>query len=205
MKVLVVDAHPDDGEISCAGTISRMRREGHEVYTMYFCPCSEDPKNEGHLKDHNRVCRFLDIKQYVCGEMPRDGYVETHKQQVRDILYQIRERLKPDIILCPSIHEFHQDHKALAECCLTIFRDTSIILGYEILRSVSPDFTPNFYVTLSTGDRNKKLKSISMYKSQLNARPYFFSIDRFDSQLRMRGTQAMSDFAEAYEMMWGRV
>jgi LmbE family N-acetylglucosaminyl deacetylase len=204
MRVLIVDAHTDDCEISCGGTIARLKREGHEVYSIYFCPCTSDPKNVGHLEDHRIVCEHFGIMLYLEGLMPSDGYLENNKQQIRDILYQIRERLKPDLVLCPSIHDFHQDHKTIAECVMTIFRDTSTILGCEVLRSVSPEFHPNFFVILQEEDMTTKLKAIDLYKSQKIGRPYFFSVERLKAQMVMRGTQAKADWAEAFELLWGR-
>ena len=203
MRVLMVDAHPDDAEISCAGTISKLKSQGAIVWSIYFCPCTEDPKNEGHLDDHHAVCQLLKVDKLIENEFFRDT-LEEHRQEVRNILYKIREEFKPDLVLCPSTHDFHQDHKAIAECCLTIFRDTSTILGYEVLRSVAPEFTPNYYVILEGKDITMKMDVVATYKSQVKNRPYFFTPRRFLSQMEMRGTQIKTDFAEAYEFMWGR-
>lgn len=204
MKVLLVDAHPDDVEISCAGTISRLKREGHIIWSVYFCPCIEDPRNEGHIEDHKRACKLLQIDNLISYSFPRNE-LEEHKSDVRFFLYKIREEYKPNIVICPTIHDFHQDHKAVAECCLTIFRDTSTILGCEVIRSVMPEFKPNLFIILTRKDRNIKIAAIECYKSQIKARPYFFSTPRLLSHIEMRGTQAKANWAEAYELMWGRV
>lgn len=206
MKILVVDAHPDDSNISAGGTLAKLRRKYKNciIWSIYFAPCTEDPKNEGHLKDHRDVCcNILGMNRLIEHNFPRD-LLETHKQEIRNILFKLREEFKPDIVFCPSPHEFHQDHKAIAECCQTIFRDTSTILGYEVLRSVTPDFRPTLFVTLTANDAAGKVQVISGYKSQMKGRPYFFSNEAFMSHLRMRGTQAKTEFAEAFEVLWGR-
>lgn len=205
MKVLVVEAHPDDGTISAGGTIARLIREGHEVTLVYFCPCTEDPKNEGNLIEHSHACAILGIKEIIPYQYARDGYLENHKQEIRDKLWELKVLYEPDLVLCPSIHEFHQDHRAVADCCMTIFRDTSTILGFEVMRSSTPDFKPNVYVRLTFEDKEKKMKVISVYKSQLLNRSNFFTEDKFEANMRFRGTQANDNWAEAFELLWGRI
>ena len=205
MKILLVSAHPDDGEISCGGTIARFKREGHEIRSIYFCPCTEEgSKNEGHLKDHRKAVEILGIDYLYEETFPHDT-LEYYKQDVRNILYKLREEYKPDLVLCPSLSDMHQDHKAVAECCLTIFRDTSTILGFEVIRSVGPTFNANYFIMLKTEDVLKKVDAIEVYKSQLKARPYFFNREVFVAQMKMRGTQAKAQWAEAYELIWGRI
>jgi LmbE family N-acetylglucosaminyl deacetylase len=203
LKVLIVEAHPDDAVVACGGTISKLKRQGAEVRSIYFCPCTEDPKNKGHLEDHKRACEVLKI-DYLCENKFARDVLEYHKQEVRDILYKLREIYKPDVVLCPNLSDLHQDHKAVAECCLTIFRDTSTILGYEVLRSVGTTFKPNVFVVLDESDVSDKISALFEYKSQMKGRPYFFSESCFRSHLEMRGTQARTKWAEAFELMWGR-
>jgi len=207
MKILLVEAHPDDATISCGGTVLRMKREhpDWQVKLIYFCPCLEDPNNAGNLEEHEKVCEILGIDEIIPCAFPRDGYLENNKQEIRNILWKIREVWTPDIVMCPSIHEFHQDHKAVADCCLTIFRDTSTILGFEVLRSSNPDFKPNMLVTLSSDDVIHKMDIINTYKSQLRARPYFFTMNTLVSHMVMRGAQAKARYAEAFEVMWVRL
>lgn len=205
MRVLLVSAHPDDAESSCAGTISRLKEKGENIiWSIYFCPCNEDPLNDGHLEDHLKVIKYLNIDRLIENNFPRN-ILENYKQEVRDILFKLREEFKPDLVLCPTIHDYHQDHKALAECCLTIFRDTSTILGYEVIRSVSPDFVANFFVILQAKNVIARLNVINLYKTQMKARPYFFTEEKFKAYMEMRGVQAKTEWAEAYELMWGRI
>lgn len=207
MKILLVEAHPDDATISCSGTLIRIKREHSDwqIKLVYFAPCTEAPENAGHIEEHKKACEMLGIDEVITYDFPRDGYLEVHKQEIRNILWKLRELYQPDIVLCPSIHEFHQDHRAVADCCLTIFRDTSTILGFEVIRSSTPDFKPNMLVTFGYDIAREKLDIIGEYESQLKARPYFFSKAIFMAHMKMRGTQAKALYAEAFEVMWVRI
>lgn len=211
MKVLLVSAHADDAETSCGGTVARLKRESEEndifggedeenvVWSIYFCDCPI----KDHLEQHREVCKYLGIDRLI--EYRYHGDVlEEYKQEIRDILFKLREEYKPDIVFCPSSSDMHQDHKVIAECCLTIFRDTSTILGYEVLRSVGAEFKSNFYIILTDMDAVKKLITLSLYKAQIK-RNFWFSYEAFKAQLVMRGVEAKTLFAEAFELIRGRI
>jgi LmbE family N-acetylglucosaminyl deacetylase len=204
LKVLLIDAHPDDGEASAGGAIAKFVREGHMVSEVYFAPCMEDPKNKGHIQDHEAVCKALGIQEVISFQYVRDR-LEEHKQDIRNQLFVIREKIKPDLVLCPTVHDFHQDHVVVAEACQTIFRDTSTILAYEVLRSSTPDFRPNYFIVLTEKDAKQKLDALDLYVAQKKARPYATSRTKYEAHIRMRGVQAKTDYAEAFELIWGRI
>jgi LmbE family N-acetylglucosaminyl deacetylase len=205
-RVLLVSAHPDDAEISAGGTIVRLKRENSKckIWNIYFASCMEDPKNTGALEEHKKACDIFKIENDVGYDIPRRE-LEISKQKVRDILWKIKEVYKPDLVLCPSPHDYHQDHKVVAECCMTIFRDSATILGFEVPRSVMPEFVPNLYVILSADDVMEKLHAIEQYESQFKSRPHTFDFEKFKSYMAMRGTQTNTSWAETFEVLVGRV
>jgi len=204
MKILLVSAHPDDAEVACAGTIFKLKDMFEEcrIWSIYFCPCTEDPINDGNLDDWNRAMDVLGVERKIEESFPRN-ILEESKQDVRDILHKIKLEFKPDLVFCPSLHDLHQDHRTVAECCFTIFRDISTILGYEIPRSAGV-FAPNVYVTLDAKYVLGKIKVLEEWKSQFKARPNFFVIDKFIATLRHRGIYVNTEYAEAFELIWGR-
>jgi LmbE family N-acetylglucosaminyl deacetylase len=205
-KILLVSAHLDDVELGAGGTVARLKRENPdcEIRLIYFASCIEDPKNKGSLKEHANACKVLQIDSDIEYPMKR-WYLETVKQDIRNYFRKVRNKFNPDLVLCHSSHDFHQDHKAVSECCMTIFRDSATILGYEVPRSMTPDFRPSLYILLTSDDVNKKLNAIQQYKSQFKNRPELFDLELLNAFLKMRGAQARATWAEAFEVLWGRI
>lgn len=199
-----MEAHPDDGVTACGGTICKMIEQGYEVKMVYFCPCDEDPINVGHLDDHARALKILGLSEARGYKIPRD-IAENYRQEIRDTLWKIKEEYQPQIVLCPSPHDFHQDHKTIADCCLTIFRDTSTLIGFEVWRSTNHEFNANLFVGLEEQHVDTKLRAISQYRSQLERRSKSFKLGVFQAGMVARGAQILEPYAEAYEFLWGKI
>jgi LmbE family N-acetylglucosaminyl deacetylase len=203
-RILVVSAHLDDYEISVGGTIARLKRENSKckIWSVYFSSCIEDPRNAGIIEEHKEAAKLLEIDNDIGYDLPRRTF-ETDKQRIRDILWNLKNTFKPDLVLCPSPHDYHQDHKVVAECCMTIFRDSATILGFEVSRSVMPEFVPNLYVILSADDVIEKLSAVWQYQTQYKARPNCFDSGIIKSYMIMRGAQVNAFYAEAFEVLRG--
>lgn len=195
-KILLVGAHPDDIEAGCGGTVAKYNKDS-EFRSVIFAPCLEDPKNAGILEEYRKASRFLGVKKIMSQELPRD-ILEQHKQSVRDILHELKDRFAPNVVFCPALGEFHQDHRTVAGCCQTIFRDTATILAYEITRSTM-NFNPILFVTLSDQDMSKKLEALQFYKTQY--RRNYFKPSVFKGLALIRGSQIETKFAEAFEIV----
>ena len=204
MKVLVVEAHPDDAIAACGGTICKMIESGFEVKMIYFCPCDEDPRNVGHLEDHGRAAKIIGLSEAQGYKFPRN-IAEIHRQEIRDILWKIKEEYQPQLILCPTPHDFHQDHQIVADCCLTIFRDVATLLGFEVWRSSNHEFHANLFVTLEEYHVDTKLRALSQYRSQLERRSKSFKLGVFQAGMVARGAQILEPYAEAFEFLWGKI
>ena len=119
-KILVLGAHPDDGEFGCGGTIARFIEEGREVYYAVFSLCEKSvPEN----LPKDILAKELRASIDVLG-LPEDHLFmfnyevrtfPTFRQEILEDLVVIRNRLKPDLILMPSPNDLHQDHNTLSQ------------------------------------------------------------------------------------------
>lgn len=195
-RVLLVGAHPDDIEVMCGGTLAKYRDETEQVRSIIFAPCLEDPLNEGIINEYQNAMGSVGVYESIHHKFPRD-ILEDHAQDVRNLLHDLKGSFNPEVIISPSVNDLHQDHRAVAMACRTIFRDSATVISGEIMRSTI-HFMPNLYVALNYKQMIEKLRLLKHYKTQ--ARRTYFTSEIVESIARFRGCQASTPYAEAFEV-----
>jgi N-acetylglucosamine malate deacetylase 1 len=201
-KILVLGAHPDDGEFGCGGTIARFIEEGREVYYAIFSLCEKSvPEN---------LPRDILFKEFhasidVLG-MPEDHLFvfnyevrtfPTFRQEILEDLVVIRNQLNPDLILMPSPNDLHQDHSTLSKEGLRAFKGSSI-LGYEQAWN-NLTFDTTAFVFLKHRHVEKKIQATQCYRSQ--AFRSYSEAKFIESLAEVRGTQIDTEYAEAFDVI----
>lgn len=134
-RVLIVMAHPDDGEFGCGGTIARFVGEGADVW---YCLCTDG--QVGDQGDNEITSEALAAKRQVEAQAAADAlgvqhpviflhYMDSRLEPTlelrRDIARVIRQ-VKPDVVICqdPTVrwngqgYINHPDHRAAGEATL---------------------------------------------------------------------------------------
>jgi len=199
-KILLLSPHTDDGELGCGATISKLIDQGKEVYYVAFSACEQSvlpqfPKDIlitevksatlqlGIKPEYLRLNRF-DVRTF-----------NYHRQEILDVMIKLREELKPDTILIPSLNDIHQDHKTIAEEALRAFKFSNIF-SYELPWN-NLNFNTCAFEVVSEKDVLRKIAALAEYKSQAH-RPYA-NEEFLRSQLRVRGVQVARHYAEVFE------
>lgn len=207
--VLLLNAHTDDTEYGCGGTVARLIEEGNELHYVAFSG-SEEAVPEGLPRDTLRrevmeSTRILGIPlgnvrvlNFQLRNFPRD------RQAILDKILDLKNEINPDIILAPSLHDIHQDHKVIAEEALRIFRN-NIIWHFEIPYK-NMVFKPNLYVKLEGTHLSRKFEAIQCYKSQLirkgvNQGSTYFTKECIEANAMFRGQQIGEKYAECFEVL----
>ena len=195
-RLLFVGPHPDDVELGCGGILSRFA--GAQIGYLILSPCLEDPRNANILTEAAEASATLGIaaEAIIVEDLPRRTFHDK-REEIRRILISARERLRPQIVFCPSLGDIHQDHQVTAEETLRLFRDASVV-AYESPRS-SLAFQPDLYVTLEESHLENKIKALLSYRSQFDR--YYFEPEVIRSFARMRGAQCRAQYAEAFEVL----
>ena len=107
-------------------------------------------------------------------------------------MVQFGGRLRPDLVLIPSLDDTHQDHEIVATEARRAFKRTGL-LGYEAPWN-NFRFDVTSFVRLDSEHCEQKWEALQHFASQAD-RPYM-TRDYVQSQARFRGVQAGCEFAE---------
>jgi LmbE family N-acetylglucosaminyl deacetylase len=189
--VLVLAAHPDD-EMGCAGTVSRLADDGASIHLLTFSDCS-DLNGPDLVDEWKEAANLLGFETYTMLNVPNRHFPE-HRQKILDALDQHRQGY--DLILTPASSDAHQDHSTVTREAVRALKHTTM-LGYELpVNSVNGSGLRSF-VALEQYHLNVKLAHAAAYRSQAD-KPYMAPA-YIEGLARVRGVQAGTEYAEAYE------
>jgi len=198
MNVLAFSPHTDDAEISAGGYLHRLATEGHAVRVVVLSPCVASIP-EGFERDVTTLecrqalktlgVRDVTILDYAVRHFTR------HRQAILDMMVQEKKDFRPDLVLSPSANDWHQDHAQVAVEAQRAFHDIQRLM-WESPRQTHA--TRHLcYARIDVNDLRAKLSACECYVSQRARNPKPAVID---SLARLRGYQAGSGLAEAYEV-----
>lgn len=203
MKVLCLSPHTDDIELGCGGTISRLIEEGHDIYPVMFSIC-DDSLPEGFPLG---TLKIENTKSLVSLGIPEENIVyfdykvrvfNYHRQDILENLVKIKRDINPDMVFIPSIDDYHQDHKTIAEEGIRCFKNNCTILSYELIWN-NTGFKNQLYYQLEDRHIDAKFNALSKYDTQAGRR--YISSDFISSLAKVRGIQNGVNLAEAFEVI----
>lgn len=127
-----------------------------------------------------------------------DGRVPTRWERAKLALEELRAHSEPDLILGPSPHDAHQDHRTFAELVPTVFRD-HLALGYEILKWDGDLAQPTVYLPLAEPVLREKVAKLHEHYGSQRDRSWF-DHETFSGLARIRGVQCHARYAEAFHV-----
>ncbi len=201
-KVLILSPHPEDGEIGCGGIVQKFLKNKSKCWYIYFTSAelSTKPpfKPNAQVKEMRKSTKIIGFKKdkIINFDFPVRSFSD-HRQEILDKLYKLNIKIKPDLVLCHSRFDTHQDHKVITNEAIRAFKKTSI-LGYELPWNHF-EFRADLYIELSKEIVNKKCLALSSYKSR-SYRPYLQK-KRLIQIMGMRGLQIEKEYAEAFEVI----
>jgi LmbE family N-acetylglucosaminyl deacetylase len=190
-KILFVLAHMDD-EIYHAGTISKLREQGHKVYLFTVCGQGrkDDEQYEKRFKAYDKVVKLL-----------FDGYKSlnlydltlTHEDEklIKHNLGNFIYSYDIDTVYTHFKHDLHDEHKLVSKCVRTECRPATskVCELYECYTPGSTEYGGNFnidewnefininkYLTLKVDIMklyNNELKGANTVDSTLDCNSYF--------------------------------
>ena len=199
-KILVLAAHTDDGELGCGGTIAKLCAEGKQVYYAAFCLKSRTPESfpsDTLGKECKAATALLGIPSANLRFYDYEvRYLPEQRQRILEQLLELHKELQPDLVFLPAASDVHQDHQVIHHEGLRAFKNVTFA-GYELPWN-NYSFHTNFFIRLSQDELGKKIDALKLYQSQ--SQRNYMQEEFIHSLARVRGVQANSSYAEAFEI-----
>lgn len=202
-NIIVLAPHTDDAELGCGGTIARFIKEGLNVKVVVFSTAVESlpvgsAANKLELEFRNSMNKMnLKPKNIEVHHFPVRK-LNFHRQEILELMVQLKKEFNPDLVIIPSSEDVHQDHQVIQAEGLRAFKDVSV-LGYELPWN-HITFTTQFFIKLEREDIEKKWEALKEYKTQLELKRGYFTNEFIFGLAKVRGTQIKEDYAEAFEV-----
>jgi LmbE family N-acetylglucosaminyl deacetylase len=192
LSVLAIGAHPDDIEIGAGGLLLRLAESKLRARYVVLTGTAErhhEARNAAHsfMPGADLAIELFDLPE---------GRLPAAWGSVKEILEDIARSCSPDVIIAPSSHDAHQDHRTIGELVPTVFRD-QFYLAYEIPKWDGDISRPSMYVPLSADTARRKVELLyKCFPSQLNRD--WWDNEVFLGLARLRGMECRARYAEAF-------
>ena len=205
MKILILSPHADDAELGAGGGIAKFIESGDEIFWVVFST-AEESLPAGFPEDTLRT-EFTNVASGLGLKEPNYKIfsfsvrrLHEHRQEILDDLVSIREERKPDLVIGPSLNDFHQDHQVVANEMVRAFKTSASIICYELPWN-HINFSTQLFIKLNSSHIAKKCEMLRNYHSQLEKNPPYFAAEFVAGLARVRGIQCNAECAEAFEVV----
>ena len=180
LDLLAFGVHPDDIELSCAGTLLVEKNNGKKIGIVDLTRGELGTRGTAETREEEAANSAkilgIDIRENL--DMA-DAFFRNDEENQRKIIKVLR-KYQPEFILCNAIEDRHPDHGRAAKlvsdsCFLSGLRKIETFDGYEKQDAWKPKFilnyiqdnymTPNFVVDISEVIE-KKLEAIRAFTTQ---------------------------------------
>ncbi|RFS14440.1 bacillithiol biosynthesis deacetylase BshB1 [Emticicia sp. C21] len=137
LDILVMAAHPDDAEMSCAGTMAIAIEKGRKVGIVDFTRGELGTRGTPEIRkaEATAASKILGISVRENLEF-RDGFFKNDEEHQMKLIRSIRS-YQPDIVLANAIEDRHPDHGKGAALAV----DACFLSGLRMIRTFEDDGT----------------------------------------------------------------
>lgn len=177
-NILVLSPHTDDETLGCGGFINKLSKDNN-IFFICFSFCDREELKDEYRSAIKILCD--DIEPYY--EILDFKVRYFDRQKVLDTLIKIKRQINPDVILCNSGYDIHQDHLTIHNESMRAFKDKTI-LGYCHHWNVIGKSDLRLIIDLDEDNIKSKNDAMNQYKSQFK-REYFKDRQWINKQEKM--------------------
>lgn len=180
VDILAIGAHPDDVELSCAGTLAKEISRGKKVAILDLTQGELGTRGTSEIRaaEAKQAAAILGVSARYNLNFA-DGFFRNDKEHQLKLIAYIR-LLKPEIILCNAVEDRHPDHGRAAK----LVTESCFLSGLQKVQTVHEeqhqdawrpkqlyhyiqwnDAKPDFVVNISDQIKTK-IQVVKAYESQ---------------------------------------
>jgi LmbE family N-acetylglucosaminyl deacetylase len=181
--VLAIEAHPDDLELGCGGTLAKLSARGVTVHAVVLSG-GEQGGPSGRAEETRAALLSLGVATVTQHQFTDTRLHESLNEIIACIEQHVRERA-PQRVYTMFERDRHQDHRTVYEASVVACRSVPQILGYE-----TPSSYPNFMPTLFERIDDyieAKIAALKLHQSQ--GERLYMQEDKIRSAAHFRGAQ----------------
>jgi LmbE family N-acetylglucosaminyl deacetylase len=195
--VLAVGAHPDDLELAVGGTLARLSRNGARVVMAIVSIPSDFETRQAEAK---RAAEILgcELRFLVEDGCRRIDDIKTY--QLVGMVDELVRDLEPAAVMTHSATEFHRDHVAVHNACVSTQRLKAFDFFHfnpTMCRPVPTPFHPRAYVDVSE-TMETKMQAIEAHASQFGSRG--LDTELYRDIARLNGRMVGVKYAEGLDV-----
>ena len=220
MRILTIAAHPDDEVLGCGGTVARLVKEGHEVFTLILgegvaSRYEKDNKQKAkrqveELKNQVYAANeIIGVKEVLTDDFPDNKFDTVALLEIVKAIEKIKNKIIPDIIFTHYEKDLNIDHQITYKAVITATRPqpnetVREIYSFEVLSSTEWNyplsFSPNVFFDI-TNTLELKQKAMREYKSELREFPHPRSVEAVELNAKAWGMKIGLNYAEAFKVV----
>jgi N-acetylglucosamine malate deacetylase 1 len=195
--VLAIGAHPDDLELAVGGTLARLARDGARVVmAIVSIPTDFETRRE----EATRAAAILgcELRFLVDDGCQRIDDIKTY--HLVSLIDAVVHDLEPAAVMTHSASEFHRDHVAVHNACVSAQRLKPFDFFHfnpTMCRPVPTPFHPRAYVDVSE-TMDVKMKAIEAHASQFGSRG--LDTELYRDIARLNGRMVGVKYAEGLDV-----
>lgn len=223
MNYLIVVAHPDDEVLGCGATVHKLTQEGHKVAvcTMANHAAARANISDTLFEDQSKALKLIGVSKTYAADFPNIKMNIVPHLDLVQFIESCIEDFGAEAIITHHPSDTNIDHqetsRAAQAACRLFQRKTGIpslklFLFMEVLSSTewaidgsSNRFMPNYFVEIGKDGIDTKLEALGNYVGVMREYPHPRSNEALTGLAAYRGAQAGCNYAEAFEVMFGRM
>ena len=180
-RILILSPHADDEILGCGGFISKYSKKNYYVSVLILTNANKgapeifsSEKIKQIRKESKLANNLIGTKKLLFENLPALNLNNYPIYKISNIISKYILEINPEIVLIPSSHDIHDDHKIIFKAAKVSMRpnkksNLKKILSYEVLSETEWNedgklFNPNYFVILKKADIKNKVKAFLKYK-----------------------------------------